>query len=129
MTRDKHREYVNNWKKDNDFFLWNALGLEGGPPCKFLTGIFIAPSTSKNQVPILQEVIQADATHTSFGKYTLYSAYATTANGNKSALGFAMLLGNEYKEIGPIFGHSSRRNTPSLTSPILQSSSTRTRDL
>jgi hypothetical protein len=26
MTRDKFRKYVNNWKKDNDFFLCNALG-------------------------------------------------------------------------------------------------------
>ncbi len=69
MTWDKHREYVNNWKKDNDVFLCNALGLEDGPPYKFL---MIAPSTSKKQVLFLQEVIQADAAHMSFGKYTLY---------------------------------------------------------
>jgi hypothetical protein len=43
-------------------------------------------------------MIQADAAHMSFGKYTLYSAYATTANGNMLALGFAMLFGNKDKE-------------------------------
>jgi hypothetical protein len=61
-------------------------------------GIFIAPSTSKKQIPFLREVIQADAAHMSFGKYTLYSAYATTANGTMLALGFAMLFGNKDKE-------------------------------
>ncbi len=71
--------------------------MEDVPQFKFLMGIMIAPSTSKNQVPFLQEVIQADAAHMSFGKYTLYSAYAKTANGNMSALGFAMLFGNEDK--------------------------------
>jgi hypothetical protein len=34
----------------------------------------------------------------SFQKYTLYSVYATTANGTMLALGFAMLFGNEDKE-------------------------------
>ncbi len=63
-----------------------------------MTGIFIAPSTSKKQVPFVQEVIQADAAHMSFGKYTLYSVYATTANGNMLALRFAMLFGNKDKE-------------------------------
>ncbi len=36
--------------------------------------------------------------HLSFGKYTLYSAYATTAYGNMLALEFAMLFGNKDKE-------------------------------
>jgi hypothetical protein len=61
-------------------------------------GIFISPSTSKKQVPFLQEVLQADAAHMSFGKHTLYSVYSTTANGPMLALGFAMLFGNEDKE-------------------------------
>ncbi len=71
--------------------------MEDGLQYKFLMGIMIAPSTLKNQVPFLQEVIQADAAHMSFGKYTLYSAYANTANGNMSALGLAILLGNKDK--------------------------------
>ncbi len=69
--------------------------MEDGPPLKFLTGIFIATSTSKEQVPFLQEVIQADGAHKSFGKYTLFLAYANTANGTMAPLGFAMLFGNK----------------------------------
>jgi len=33
-------------------------------------------------VPLLQDVIQADGAHTSFGKYTLLFAYGNMANGN-----------------------------------------------
>ena len=69
--------------------------MEDGPPVKFLTGIFIATSTSKLQGPFLQDVIQADAAHMSFGKYTLFSAYANTANGTMAPLGFTMIVGNE----------------------------------
>ncbi len=98
MTRQEKVEYVNNWKKENNIFLCDTLGLEDGPQYKFLVGIFIAPSTSKKQVPFLQEVLLADAAHMSFGKYTLYSVCATTANGTMSALGFAMLFGNKDKE-------------------------------
>jgi hypothetical protein len=98
MTTQEKVDYVNNWKKENKTFLCDALGLEDGPQCKFLTGIFISSSTSKNQVPFLQEVLQADAAHMSFGKYTLYSVYATTANATMPALGFALLFGNEDKE-------------------------------
>jgi hypothetical protein len=31
----------------------------------------------------------------SFGKYTLFSAYANTANGTMAPLGFTMIVGNE----------------------------------
>jgi hypothetical protein len=44
----------------------NALGMDDGPEIKLLTGIFVAPSTSKVQAPFLQDVIQADAAHMSF---------------------------------------------------------------
>ncbi len=49
MSRDEKVEYVNNWKKDNDAFLCDAFGFEDSPQFKFLTGIFISPSTSKEQ--------------------------------------------------------------------------------
>jgi hypothetical protein len=98
MSRDEKVEYVNNWKKDNDAFLCDAFGFEDGPQIKFLMGIFISPSTSKEQFPFLQEVLQADAAHMSFGKYTLYSVYGTNANGTMSALGFALLFCNEDKQ-------------------------------
>jgi hypothetical protein len=69
--------------------------MHDGPPLKFLTGAFIATSTSKKQVPFVQDVIQADGAHMSFGKYTLFSAYSNYANGSMVSLGFAILFGNE----------------------------------
>jgi hypothetical protein len=57
MSRQEKVEYVNNWKKENNIFLCDALGLEDGPQYKFLMGFFISPSTSKKQVPFLQEVL------------------------------------------------------------------------
>jgi hypothetical protein len=50
MSRDEKVEYVNNWKKDNDAFLCYAFGFEDGPQFKFLTGIFLSPSTSKGTI-------------------------------------------------------------------------------
>ncbi len=80
----------------HEVVLCEQLGMEDGPlQSKFLTGIFIATSSSKVQVPFLQDVIQADGAHMTFGKYTLFSAYGNTANGTKAPLGFAMLFGNE----------------------------------
>jgi hypothetical protein len=51
--------------------------MHDGPPLKFLTGVFIATLALKQQVQFLQEVIQADDAHMSFGKYTLFSAYTS----------------------------------------------------
>jgi hypothetical protein len=87
--------YVRNWLAENDVHLTKQLGMHDGPVLKFLTGVFIATSTSKHQVRFLQEVIQADGAHMSFGKYTLFSAYANSANGAMVSLGFAILFGNE----------------------------------
>ena len=78
-------------------FLNQALGFENGPQYRFLAGTFFSPSTSKVIVPQLQDVIQANGAHTSFGKYTLFSAYAygTTANVNMSPLAFGIMFGNK----------------------------------
>jgi hypothetical protein len=129
MSRQEKVNYVNNWNKDNDTFLCDAFGFEDGPQFKFLMGIFISPSTSNEQFPYLQEVLQVDTAHMSFGKYTLYLVYGTNANGTMSALGFALLFGNENKKVGHNFGTSLRKRTQPLTSPSIQSSPTRTRVL
>jgi hypothetical protein len=68
--------------------------MEDGPQLLFLTGILFATSSSKHLVPLRQDVIQADGAHASYGKYTLFSAYGTTANGNVSPLAFGLLFGN-----------------------------------
>jgi len=87
--------FIRKWLIDNEVELTHQLGVEDGPPQRFLSGMFICTSVSKLQVPFLQDVIQADGAHMSFGKYTLFSAYATTANGTMAPLGFAILFGNE----------------------------------
>ena len=61
----------------------------------FLTGVLFATSSSKLLVPLLQHVVQADGAHSSFGKCTLFSAYATTANWNMSPLAFGLLFENK----------------------------------
>jgi hypothetical protein len=43
-------------------------------------------------------VIQADGADALFGKYTLFLAYGTTANGKMSPLAFCLLFGNKNKE-------------------------------
>jgi len=90
------KELIKNWLIENNVPLTTQLGMHDGPPLKFLTGVFIATSTSKKQVPFVQDVIlQADGAHMSFGKYTLFSVYANSVNGAMVSLGFAILFGNE----------------------------------
>ena len=55
----------------------------------------VATSASKSMFHLTQEVVQADGAHTSFGKYTLFSAYTTTANANMSPVAFGLIFGNE----------------------------------
>jgi hypothetical protein len=64
---------------------------------QFCGGIFFSMSYSSKVVPYLQDVFQADAAHMNFGKYTLFSCYGATANGNTSPIAFAVLFGNEDK--------------------------------
>ncbi len=47
MSRAEHRDFLSNWMTVHDIFLNTALGSEGGTAFKFLTGILVAPSTSK----------------------------------------------------------------------------------
>jgi hypothetical protein len=91
--------------------------MEDGPQFKFLMGIVIAPSTSKKQVPFLQEVIQADAAHMVFGKYTLFSACVNMVNGNMSPLGLAMLFGNNDKDNWTNFWKFIKKTHPIVDQP------------
>jgi hypothetical protein len=79
----KRNEFWKTWKEEHALFLTEALGIEGGPAeNKFLTGVLAATSVRRSMFQTTQEVVQADTAHTSFGKYTLFSAYSTMANGN-----------------------------------------------
>ena len=93
------------WKKNNKKILDEGGLLEPKmgdssltTPIKFMSGIFISISAAQRVVPHLQRVIQADACHMNFGKYTLYSCYGTTANCNTFPVAMAILFGNEDKE-------------------------------
>jgi hypothetical protein len=83
-------------------------------PLKFLSGIFFAASNAQRTVPHLQMVFQADACQMNFRKYTLYSCYGTTANGNTSPVAFGILFGNEDKEGWVQFWKSAKNLHPCL---------------
>ncbi len=70
----------------------------GAVPLKFFSGILFSTSGAQKAGPFLRQVFQADACHMSFGKYTLYSCYDTTANCNTYPVAFGILFGNEDKE-------------------------------
>ena len=80
------KAFVDTWMKEHVQDLEESLGLEDGPTHCFLLGICFATSTSTTTVPNLQKTVQADAAHMSIGKYTLFSMYGSTANGNMSPI-------------------------------------------
>ena len=110
-------QFVNKWKKEKELYLNEVFGLEDGPQFKFVTGVLFATSSSKHMAPFLQHVVQADGAHTTFGKYTLFSAYATTANGNMSPLAFGLLFGNEDYKNWSKFWNFVKKVNPCIDSP------------
>ena len=81
LNKQQQLKYARAWKKQNALWINTVFGLEDGPQAEFLSGALFATESSRHIVPRLQHVVQADGAHTSFGKYTLFSAYASTANG------------------------------------------------
>jgi hypothetical protein len=98
MDKAEQLKFIKRWKTDNDVYLNYFFVMEDDPQFTFLTGILFATSSSKHLVPLLQDVIRADGAYASFGKYTLFLAYGTTANGNMSPLAFGLLFGNKNTE-------------------------------
>ncbi len=86
----------------------------GAVPLKFFSGISFLTSGAQKAVPFLQQVFQADACHMSFGKYTLFFCYRTTANCNAYPVAFGILFGNEDKEGGMNFGDFAKSVHPSI---------------
>jgi hypothetical protein len=84
---------------------------------QFVKGVLLAPSSSTHVVPLLQDVIQADGAHSQFGKYTLFSAYGTNANGHMSPIAFGLLFGNEDKSNWSTFWTFVKIVHPSLDAP------------
>jgi hypothetical protein len=100
MTQAGKKDYITEWLQLNkDMLRYGGLGIQmiGEEEPQFCGGIFFSMSYLSKVVPYLQDVFQADAAHMNFGKYTLFSCYGTTANGNTSPIAFAILFGNEDK--------------------------------
>jgi hypothetical protein len=70
--------FLRKWVTEKKDFLDSQTGLADAS--LFLSGILFTASASIKTVPLLQRVIQADAAHMQFGKYTLFSAYGSTAD-------------------------------------------------
>ena len=117
MTRDMKKEYLSEWMSVNNLMLqMGGLGIPmiGEPTPQFCGGVFLSMSYSNEVVPYLQNVFQADAAHTNFGKYTLFSCYGSTANANTSPIAFAILFGNEDKAGWEAFFEFAKEQHPCL---------------
>ena len=91
------KEYCHKWCEDNADKMYLSLG-DVSDNYTFIQEFFFSPSTATDTVPKLQRVFQADAAFTDFGKYTLFSFYGTTANGNMFPVALGLVFGNENKE-------------------------------
>ncbi len=88
--------FLSKWFTENTDFLDLQRGLANAT--LFLSGILFTTSASIKTVPHLQQVLQADAAHMQFGKYTLFSVYGSTADGSIFPVAFAIMFGNKNKE-------------------------------
>jgi hypothetical protein len=79
--------------------------------------LLVATSVSKTMFQTTQEVVQADGAHTSFGNYTLFSAYTTTANGNMANVAFGILFRNEDIKNWTLFWNFVKKVHPTINHP------------
>ena len=110
------REYCHQWCNDHATDLYHSLGDEKDH-YSFVTEFFFSPSTAKATAPKLQRVFQANAAHTAFGKYTLFSFYGTTANGNMFPIALGLVFGNETKDSWGSFCNFIANLHPTLNQP------------
>ncbi len=97
MKREEKIKFVKEWKEKNFEMLLDKGLIEETTLHKFVGRIYMAASTGKQNVPMLQTIYQSDAAHMNFGKYTLYSCYGITAYCNASPVTFSIVFGNEDK--------------------------------
>ncbi len=63
------------------------------------------------------QVFQDDTANIQFGKYTLFSAYASTANAKMSPISFAILFGGKTTENWSLFWKFTVKTHPSINCP------------
>lgn len=110
------KDFCNRWREENSDEIFFALG-HPKDHFMFVNEFFFSPSTAKETVPKLQRVFQADAAHTAYGKYTLFSFYGTTANGTMSPVALGIVFGNETKQSWMSFCKFIAELLPTLNEP------------
>ena len=115
FSTQERNAFMHKWKAENYEQLVFELGARADN-YEFLNGIMFVMSASKITVPQLQNVIQVDAAHMNFGKYTLYSVYGNTANANMPPVTFAIIFGNEDRAGWTKFSQFAVETHPSLNS-------------
>ena len=93
IRKDGMQSFCSQWRAENKDEFYLALG-DKEDHLEFVHGFFFAPSVSIAAVPHLQTVFQADAAHVAWGKYTLFSLYGTSANGNMFPVMLGVIFGN-----------------------------------
>ena len=111
------KAFWKNWKEENAVFLAESLRIKGAGEDKFLSGILVSTSSSKSKFRTMQELVQADGAHTSFGKYTLFSGYTMTANANMSSVAFGILFDSENIENWTLFWDFVSKVHPTINCP------------
>jgi hypothetical protein len=112
LDREEQVKFIQKWKKDNELYLMDTFGIgDSTHECQFVRGVLFAPSSSSHVVPLLQDVYQADGAHSQFGKYILYLAYGTNANGHMSAISFGLLFEMRIRGIGRPSEHFAKHFT------------------
>jgi hypothetical protein len=119
LVKQDKIDFIAKWRKDNKAVLLKEGLLESQSDGNtFLDGIFVSLSTAVATVPLLQHVYQADAAHMNFGKYSLYSCYGVTSNGNTFPVCFGILFGNEDKEGWTRFWKFATKIHPCINRPV-----------
>ena len=84
LNANTRKAFLSKWMTDNEGLVQLQMG--GGYSNTFLIGILFSTNASLTTAPHLQKVVQADLCHMHFGKYTMFSAYGSTANGSMSPI-------------------------------------------
>jgi hypothetical protein len=112
MTSPERVSFLSDWFNRNKESIDKQMGI--GPGHKYLLGILFTTSVGLTCVRHLQNVIQADGCHVNFGKYTIYSAYGSGADGTMFPVSFAILFGNETADGWGRFWEFTVRHYPFL---------------